>query len=133
LSPALLSAASFSDGSSAKQIRSLRRVPANESKTVTVEANDTVHFLVRLRRIDKLLLTVRDVLVLYTIIARPGVSGIEIANKLGMPHRSGIQSNVERLKREGYIKDLREKPLKAHAAILHPTPLGLQLWNEIKP
>lgn len=98
-----------------------------------IEPNDTVHFLVRLRRIDVRSLTVRDALVLYAIISKPGISGIELTNTLGLPNRSNIQSNVDRLQREGYIEDRRLKPLKAHAAMFHATATGIALWDEIKP
>lgn len=96
-------------------------------------ANDTLHFLLRLHKIDRRTLTVRDVLVLYTIIENPGISGVEISNKLGLPDRSSIASNLVRLEREGYTEDKREIRRKAHAAVFHPTPAGLAFWNDIKP
>lgn len=93
----------------------------------------TEAFLVKLRKVDKRGLTVRDVLVLYVIITHPGCSGIEITNKLGFKDRSAIASNILRLEREGYMSDHREVRSKANPAILHPLPKGIDFWNEIKP
>lgn len=98
-----------------------------------ISRNVTIDFLVRLRKIDKRVLTVRDVLVLYTVIEKPGISGIDITTKLGLPLRSSIASNLLRLEREGYIQDHREVRSKANPAILHPTTRGLEFWDEIKP
>lgn len=90
-------------------------------------------FLVRLRKIDKRTLTVRDVLVLYAVIENPGIAGVDVAHKLGLPDRSSIASNVQRLEREGYIEDRRQVHRKAIPAMLHPLPAGIEFWNEIKP
>ena len=95
--------------------------------------NVTADFLVNLRKIDKRHLTVRDILILYVIIQKPGSSGIEISTKLGIKDRSAIASNLRRLEREGYIEDRRETRTKAVSAILHPLSAGLEFWNEIKP
>lgn len=95
--------------------------------------NVTVDFLVRLHRIDKRTLTCRDVLVLYTVIESPGISGKEISTKLGLDNRSAIASNITRLIREGYIEDKREQRRKANPAILHVLPLGMEFWDDIKP
>lgn len=95
--------------------------------------NVTLDFLVKLRKIDKRVLTVRDVLVLYTVIQQPGCSGVEISTKLGLPDRSSIATHVMRLEREGYIVDHRESRTKANPAMFHPTPKGLEFWEEIKP
>jgi DNA-binding MarR family transcriptional regulator len=92
-----------------------------------------IEFLVRLRKIDKRMLTVRDVLVLYTIIETPGIAGNEITNKLGLENRSSISSNIQRLIREGYIEDHREVCRKANPAVLHALPAGLAFWDDIKP
>lgn len=91
------------------------------------------HFLVKLRKMDKRNLTARDVLILYTIIQQPGISGIDISTKLGLPGRGAVATNLLRLEREGYVVDHREVRSKANAAILHATPKGLEFWEEIKP
>lgn len=95
--------------------------------------NVTINFLVRLRKIDKHTLTVRDVLVLFVVIENPGIAGNEIAIKLGLENRSSIASNLQRLIREGYIEDHREVRRKANPAILHVLPAGMAFWEEIKP
>lgn len=95
--------------------------------------NVNVGFLVRLRKIDKHALTSRDVLVLYTVMENPGISGVEISTKLGFENRSSISSNVTRLIRDGYIEDHREQRRKANPALLHATPAGRAFWDEIKP
>lgn len=93
----------------------------------------TLDFLVKLRRIDQRTLTVRDVLVLYAVKENPGIDGVSLAHKLGLPDRSSIASNVHRLEREGYIEDRREQHRKANPAIFHVLPKGLEFWDEIKP
>jgi DNA-binding MarR family transcriptional regulator len=95
--------------------------------------NVTQGFLVKLRKIDKHTLTVRDVLVLYCVIQNPGTAGNEISKKLGLENRSSIASNLQRLIREGYIEDHREVRRKANPTILHALPKGLAFWDEIKP
>lgn len=93
----------------------------------------TASFLIRLRKIDKQMLTMRDVLVLYTVMRHPGISGVEIAHKLGFENRSSISSNVNRLIRDGYLEDHRAQRRKANPAVLHATPAGCAFWDEIKP
>lgn len=93
----------------------------------------TLEFLLRLRKIDKHTLTVRDVLVLYCVMENPGIAGNEIANKLGLENRSSIASNLLRLAREGYIEDHRIVRRKANPTIMHILPKGLSFWDEIKP
>jgi DNA-binding MarR family transcriptional regulator len=90
-------------------------------------------FLVRLRKVDKRGLTLRDVLVLYAIMETPGASGLDIATKLGIKDRSAISSNLARLEREGFIEDRREEQGRAIPAILHALPAGVAFWDEIKP
>lgn len=90
-------------------------------------------FLVKLRKIDLHGLTVRDVLVLYAIMANPGMSGQDITGKLGMKDRSQIASNLARLERAGLIEDRRLARKKAVSGVLHPLPAADEFWNEIKP
>lgn len=99
---------------------------------MSMSPNDT-QFLVRLRKIDIRGLTVRDVLVLYAIMANPGSAGLDIATKLGVRDRSAIASNLLRLEREGLIEDRRLQRKKAVSGILHVLPAGIEFWNEIKP
>lgn len=100
------------------------------SKSMSPNVTD---FLVRLRKIDLHGLTVRDVLVLYAIMGNPGASGLDITNKLGIKDRSLIASNLARLERQGFIEDRREEKKKAVPGVLHPTPAGIEFWDEIKP
>lgn len=93
----------------------------------------TVAFLLTLHKIDQRTLTVRDMLVLYTVMKNPGIMGVDVSNKLGLENRSSIASNIRRLCREGYIEDRREKARRANPAVLHVLPAGLELWNEIQP
>lgn len=90
-------------------------------------------FLVRLRKVDKLGLTVRDVLVLYAIIENPGADGLTISTKLGLRDRSALASNLHRLERIGFIEDRREKRQRAVPAALYPLEHGIAFWEEIKP
>lgn len=100
---------------------------------MTNDDNPNVTFLSKLRKIDLRTLTVRDVLVLYAIIKRPGIAGVELAHTLGFTDRSSIASNVLRLEREGFIDDRRLERRKATPAIFHPTQKGLEFWDDIKP
>lgn len=93
----------------------------------------TRDFLVRLRKIDLHGLTHRDVIILYTIIGQPGISGVEICDKIGLKNRSSVALNITRLIRCGFIEDRREMARKAAPAILHPLPPGIAFWDEIKP
>lgn len=90
-------------------------------------------FLVKLRKADKRGLTLRDILVLYAVMERPGASGLDIATKLGIQDRSAIASNLARLERAGFIEDRREVHGRAIPAILHVLPAGVAFWDEIKP
>lgn len=97
------------------------------------EPNPTVDFLVRLKKIDKRSLTVRDILALYTVIRCPGIAGIDLARKIGIENRSNVACNINRLIREGYIEDRRLKADRATLTILHALPRGTELWDELKP
>ncbi len=90
-------------------------------------------FLVRLRKIDLHGLSHRDVIILYTIIRQPGISGMEIVGKIGLANRSNVTLNIARLMRLNFIEDRRETARKANPAILHALPAGVAFWDEIKP
>lgn len=94
-----------------------------------------VDFLVRLRRIDQTGLKARDILILYTVISNPGISGIDITHKLGYGERSHIQSALYRLCDLGYMEDRRspERRRKANPAMFHPLPAGIELWERLRP
>ena len=100
---------------------------------MTNEYSPTVDFLIRLKKLDRAGLTVRDALVLYTIIHNPGISGVHIADMVGAGNRSNIAFNVQRLAREGFIEDRRQQVGKAHPTMFHVLPAGLKFWNDLKP
>lgn len=95
--------------------------------------NATEAFLVRLRKIDKHGLTIRDPIILYAIMVSPGISGIELTKKIGLKDRSSVALNIQRLIRCGFIEDRREMARKASPAQLHALPAGVAFWDEIKP
>lgn len=102
---------------------------------MTTRTSPVVDFLVRLRRIDKAKMKPRDVLILYTVISNPGISGIDVAHKLGIPERSHIQSALYRLEELGYIEDRREERhrRKANPALFFALPAGIATWESICP
>jgi len=92
-------------------------------------------FLIALYRINELGMKARDIVILYTIIANPGINGKDIAIKLGITTRSQIQDCLYKLERLDYIVDRRPEKdrRKANPAIFAATDKGLALWNELKP
>lgn len=92
-----------------------------------------VDFLVRLKRIDRHRMTVRDVLFLYTVINNPGINGLEGARSIGVKERSGIVRNIERLIKFNMIEDRREVAEKAIANRLYPLPAGIAFWEALRP
>lgn len=92
---------------------------------------DIVNFLVRLRRIDNTGLSARDIVFLYAVIANPGLDANSIRIQMGIKVRGQVQSNIWRLIRHGLIEDRRTENRKAVATILHPTPKGIALWEDI--
>lgn len=100
---------------------------------IPVPLSPTQEFLVRLRKIDMHGLTHRDAIILYTIISNPGISGVEIADKIGLKNRSSVALNIMRLIRCSFIEDHREMARKASPAVLHALPAGVAFWDEIKP
>jgi DNA-binding MarR family transcriptional regulator len=96
-------------------------------------SSPTVGFLIRLRKIDKQGLTLRDTLMLYAIISNPGMAGLDLGKAIGMEHRSSVDSNIRRLIRQGMIEDRRVKHGRAIPNDLHITAKGMEFWNSIKP
>lgn len=91
-----------------------------------------VRFLLALRKIDRLGLTVRDVLMLYTIIANPGVNGWDAAKRIGIEERSSVQFGLARLIKRGLVEDRREVEGKGVPNRLYALTAGIDFWNEIK-
>lgn len=90
-------------------------------------------FLSRLKKLDNLKAPPRDVMLLYTIISNPGISGKEASQKLGIPHRSGVQLCLRRMYKRNWIEDRRLVARKASPVRLYVLPAGLAFWEEIKP
>ena len=92
-------------------------------------------YLVSLYRIDQADLKARDVIILYAVISNPGIHGKDLAHKLGIPERSHIQHAIIKLEKMGLIEDRRRPGTRCrfNPAILHPTPKGQALWDELKP
>ena len=75
----------------------------------------------------------REALVLYVVIKRPGIAGADIAEALSYPHRSKIQYVVERLERKGYIENRQTEPQRQGIpAIFHPTDQGRKVWADLE-
>jgi DNA-binding MarR family transcriptional regulator len=92
----------------------------------------TVDLLLKLRRIDKSGLTVRDILLLYTIIANPGINGLDAAKVIGIENRSSVQFGFARMVKRGLIEDRRETDGKGIPNRLYVLPAGLEFWNDLK-
>lgn len=102
---------------------------------IAIHKNRNLDFLVRLRQLDILYVTPRDVLALAAIIGAPGISMTDLCNTVGVPNVSLIRSNINRLIRWGYVED-RRKPEKVNHGVpynLHPLPAGIAFWNTIRP
>lgn len=94
-------------------------------------SSPTVTFLLRLSKIDKSGLTVRDVIVLYAVMSKPGINGNDVTKMIGHEDRSGLQAGFERLMRHGLIEDRRERWGKAVPTIFHALPAGVKFWEDL--
>ena len=92
-----------------------------------------VDVMVRLKKIDLVHLTARDVMCLYSIISRPGMSRSDLADTLGLNAEVNVLSNIKRLTKHGYIEDRRREQQRAVAAMLYVLPAGVEFWESIKP
>lgn len=97
------------------------------------QENPVVDFLARLKALDNSGFTPRDVLVLYTIIRKPGSSGIEVCNAIGVENHCNIRCNLQRMQRFGLIEDQRVVGRKAVPSILVPLQKGIDFWESLKP
>ena len=93
----------------------------------------TVEFMLRLRKIDRSYLNVRDVLFLYAIIARPGISGSDAGIMIGVPSRSCLQFSLSRLIKYGLVEDRRDRESRGIPNQLYPLPAGIEFWEDLKP
>lgn len=92
-----------------------------------------IDFLIRLRRIDRAKVTPRDVIVMWAIREIPGVMGRELATKVGVKSRSGIQNGILRLIRMGLIEDRRIKLTNLTPNDLYITQAGCDFLDYIVP
>ena len=90
-------------------------------------------FLQKLRDLDLSGFTGRDVLILHTIICNAGICGLDIAVKLGIPNRSGVETGLKRLLSEHYIEDKRSVAQKAIPSAFYVLPAGLAFWERMRP
>jgi len=95
----------------------------------------TAEFLIQLRKLEKSGLTPRYAIVLYAIIANPGINGKDLALKLGFPGHSHTQHALYTLEAKGLIEDRRAEKdrRKANPAKFHALPAGIALWDDLKP
>lgn len=91
-----------------------------------------VDMLLKMRRIDKTGLTVRDIMLLYAIISNPGISGWDAGKMIGIQARSSVQTGLARMIKRGLIEDRRESEGKGIPNILHALPAGIEFWNNLK-
>lgn len=102
---------------------------------IAIHKNPVVDFLARIKALDNSGFTPRDLLVLYTIIQKPGCSGIEVCQAIGVENRSNIRSNLQRLERFGLIEDKRPLSTRSQSvpSVLVPLQKGIDFWQSIKP
>lgn len=93
----------------------------------------TKDFLIRLRRIDRQGLKVRDILVLWAISREAGMMGREVAMKLGYKSRSNIQDGVKRLLIVEFIEDRRPYKNQMTPNDLHILPAGEKFLADVVP
>lgn len=100
---------------------------------MTSKCSPTTDFMVRLRKLDRAGLTVRDAVALWVIRGQPGMMGRELATTIGLKSRSNIQENIARLIRLGMIEDRRKAQNRLTPNDLYITPAGEQLLNDVIP
>lgn len=94
-------------------------------------ANDN-NVEITLRRLADSGLNIREALVLFAIIKRPGIAGADIAEALGLNSRSKIQYVVERLEKRELIENRQKERRQGIPAIFHATQKGRLVWAEIE-
>jgi len=100
---------------------------------MSMEVKDgPARFAMRLKRMDSEGLKPRDVLILFAVISRPGMSGLDVATMVAAGLHGNVRSNVLRLERKGYIEDRRSEVSNGVRSNFHPTPAGRVFWDELK-
>jgi DNA-binding MarR family transcriptional regulator len=87
--------------------------------------------LVLLKRLDALRLHPRDAVVLYYVLRNPGSSRTDIAAALGLNAEVNVRLPTQRLIRQGLLEDRRPAERRLVASLLHVTPKGEQVWQEL--
>lgn len=90
-----------------------------------------IEFLIRLRKIEKANLSIRDVVFLYVIMRNPGINGQDASDMMGIVNRSGIQKSLHKMIRIGLIEDRREKAAKAQSCKLHALQPAFDFWEKL--
>jgi len=98
-----------------------------------VSSGPTVDFLKRLKRLDAEYVTPRDVLCLYCVLRKPGMSRQDLCHVIGVLNASNVLSNVTRLIRWGFMEDRRVDIRRASPSMLYVLPPGIEFWNSIDP
>lgn len=100
---------------------------------ITLSQSPTVDFLMRMKYMDQNFVTPRDVMCLYVIITKPGLSRQDLCDAIGLNAISNVFSNINRLMRWGYIEDRRKVVRQSCPSMLHPLPAGIEFWENIRP
>jgi hypothetical protein len=90
-------------------------------------------FLQKLIDLDRSGFTGRDLMILHTIIGNPGICGLDVSVKLGLPNRSSIETGLRRLLSEHFIEDKRSVSQKAIPSAFYALPAGAAFWEKMKP
>lgn len=92
---------------------------------------ETIKFLRAMRKIDKLDVTPRDVLMLWSIMTKPGQAGNDIMRSLGLRSRSSIQNRFPVYERMGYIEDRRPGKHLREPNAFHITDKGVKFLVDL--
>ncbi len=93
-----------------------------------------IPFLMALHKIERAKLTARDIILLTAIQGTPGIMGRELALKIGLPSRSGVQYSIPRLVRMGLIEDRRvPRAMVQNPNRLHILPAGVAFLDTLLP
>ncbi len=100
---------------------------------ITPHQSPTIDFLIRLKLLDENYVTPRDLLILYAIIRKPGMSQKDVSEAIGVNNPANVMSNIARLQRWNYIEDKRVVSRRASPSLLYALPDGVEFWEKIKP
>lgn len=86
-----------------------------------------------MRYMDEGNVSPRDILCLYTILHKPGITRHDLAKAVGVNAGVNVLRNVHKLTAWGYIEDRRQEVKRLAPSLLHITPAGIAFWESIKP